>query len=223
MPLTISGDNGTDLDSEITIPTSGLTGFSLRITNEAGITSGDETMYGIDLIPDRPPTIQLTYPEKLQELSTLRAKPNIAFVASDDYGLERVTLCYRLGPGSDASADVTSNAPAETKRIAMILTRNLPLTMKNRYVWDLSSIQPPLTEGTTVEYWMEAQDGNNVTGPGITESEHHSIKVVSEMEKRAEVMNRLMDSLNVITDISQKQTEVNEQLGEAIEGKQEKK
>jgi hypothetical protein len=221
LPLTIGGTEGNDLTSEIEVPAAGLTGFSIEITNEGGLTSGDETLYGIDLIPDRPPTIQLTYPERLQELDTIKAEPNIAFVASDDYGLAKVTLCYRIT--QDAGSDLApSSSPTQPRKIEMNLGQSHPLNMKNRYVWDLAAIQPALTEGTTLEYWMEAEDANNITGPGITDSEHHTIKIVSDAEKKAEVMNRLMDSLNIITDISKNQVKVNKDLGGVIEGKAEK-
>ena len=217
LPLAIGGADGNDLTGEIGIPASGLTGFSIQLTNQAGITSGDETQYRIDVIPDRPPAIQLTWPERLQELATLKAKPTIAFVASDDYGLAKIALCYRIIQDQDAvAADATATPPPEPKRIEMELGHGHPLNMKNRYVWDLAAIQPPLTEETTVEYWMEAQDANNVTGPGVGDSEHHTIKIASDIEKKAEVMNRLMDSLSTITDISQNQEKVNKDLGEAI-------
>jgi hypothetical protein len=220
-PLTIDGAEASNLTGAIQIPTTGLTGFSIEMTNEGGITSGDETLYGIDLIPDHPPTIQLTYPERLQELDTIKATPTIAFVASDDYGLAKVTLCYRIT--EDAGSDLAAPSSAtQTKRIQMNLGQKLPLNMKNRYVWDLRSIQPPVADGTTLEYWMEAEDANNFTEPGITDSEHHTIKIVSDAEKKAEVMNRLMDSLNIITDISKNQVKVNKDLGEVIKGKAEK-
>ncbi|MCE0496717.1 MAG: DUF4175 domain-containing protein [Methylacidiphilales bacterium] len=226
LPLKIGGPEDTDLTGEIDIPASGLTGFSIQLTNEAGVTSGDETQYRIDLIPDHPPTIQLTYPERLEELYTLKAKPTIAFVASDDYGLAKIALLYRIVQDQDsANGDATGTPPPppEPKRIDMELGTDHPLNMKNHYEWDLAAVRPPLTEGTTIEYWMEAQDANNVTGPGISESEHHTIKIVSEMEKKAEIMNRLMDSLSTITDISQNQEKINQDLGAAIQGKQEKK
>ena len=230
LPLTIGGADGNDLTGQIDIPATGLTGFSIELTNQAGITSGDETQYRIDLIPDHPPTIQLTYPERLQELYTLKAKPNIAFVASDDYGLAKIALCYRIVPDQDQNAapvsdDATAPAPPppEAKRIEMDLGQGHPQNMKNRYVWDLAAIQPPLTEGTTLEYWMEAQDANNVTGPGTGTSEHHTIKLVTDAEKKAEVMNRLMDSLSTITDLSQNQEKINKDLGEALQGKPQQK
>jgi len=74
-----------------------------------------------------------------------------------------------------------------------------------------------------VEYWMEAEDGNNVTGPGVTDSEHHTIKIVSELEKKADIMNRWVDELSTITEISETQTNVNKDLGDIIQGKADKK
>jgi hypothetical protein len=76
-----------------------------------------------------------------------------------------------------------------------------------------------VAEETTLEYWMEAEDANNVTGPGVSDSEHHTLKIVSDIEKRAEVMNRLMDSLSTITDISQNQEKINHDLGDVIQSK----
>ncbi len=219
LPLTIGGTDGNELTATIDIPATGLTGFSIQLTNQAGITSGDETQYRIDLIPDHPPTVQLTYPERLQELYTLKAKPTIAFVASDDYGLAKVALCYRVVQDTEATADPSAPQPP-AKRIEMDIGQGHPQNMKNRYVWDLAGIQPPVAEEMTLEYWMEAEDANNVTGPGVTDSEHHTIKIVSDIEKKAEVMNRLMDSLSSITDISQSQEKINQDLGTIIQGKQ---
>jgi len=222
LPLTIGGTDGNDLTGQFDIPATGLTGFSIQLTNQAGIVSGDETQYRIDIIPDHPPTVQLTYPERLQELYTLKARPTIAFVASDDYGLAKVALCYHISKDQDAAVDTTADPnakPVPPQRIEMDLGPGHPQNMKNRYVWDLAAIQPAVTEGTTIEYWMEATDTNNVTGPGIGTSEHHTIKIVSEIEKKAEVMNRLMDSLSTITDISQNQEKINKDLGTVIQGK----
>jgi hypothetical protein len=224
LPLTISGDKGSELTGEIDIPAEGLTGFSLQLTNEAGVSSGDETQYRIDLIPDHPPSIQLTYPERLEELFTLKAKPEIAYAASDDYGLAKVTLCYRFVQDADLTANTDDTAPAvpppPATRVAMEIGTDKPLTLKNRYVLDLAAIKPPITEGMTIEYWMEAEDANNITGPGVGASEHHVIKVVSEAEKKAEIMNRFMDDASVMTEMEARERTLNEDLGKAISGRQ---
>lgn len=225
LPLAIGGKDGNELTGEIDIPADKLTGFSIQLTNEAGVTSGDETQYRIDLIPDHPPAIQLTAPEGLQELYTLKAKPNIAFIATDDYGLAKVTLCYRFVHEQDDTVVTDPNAappaPAPPNRIVMEIGPGHPLTLKNRYVFDLSTLKPPVSEGMTLEYWMEAEDANTVTGPGIGSSEHHVIKVVSEAEKKAEIMNRMMDDLSVVTELQEHEAKINQDLGTAIEGRPE--
>jgi hypothetical protein len=226
LPLTIGGTNDTDLTGEIDIPVDKLTAFSIQLTNEAGVTSGDQTQYRIDLIPDRPPTVDLTAPEGLQELYTLKAKPNLAFIATDDYGVAKLTLCYRfVKDEDDTTTDADTNAtppPAvPPTRIPLDLAGAIPVTYKGHYVYDLAAIKPPITEGMTIEYWIEAQDANNVTGPGISESEHHVIKVVSAAEKSADVMNRLDDKFSVIKEEQDHELLINNNLGQSIQNRPE--
>ena len=224
LPLAISGANGTELTGEIAIPADKLTGFSIQLTNVAGVTSGDQTQYRIDLIPDHPPTAQLTAPERLQELYTLKAKPKIAFTASDDYGLAKMTLCYRFVRDQDPTAVTDANTPAPAPvpptQIPIDLGTGHPLTFDGSYVIDLSALKPPVNEGMSIEYWVEAQDGNNVTGPGVGESEHHVIKVVSEADKKAEVMNRMDDALSVVNELQDHESKINDSLGSTIQGRQ---
>ena len=222
LPLTIGGTEPNDLTGQIDIPASGLTGFSIEITNQAGITSGDETQYRIDLIPDRAPTVQITQPDRLQELDTLKAKPNISFVATDDYGLARIALLYRVIQDDDAATVDANGAPLpvpDAKKIEMELGQDHPQNLQRTYVFDLSAIQPPIKEGTSLEYWLEAQDTNNITGPGIGESEHHVIKVVTAMEKKADVMERMLSELSSVYDISKDQKNINKDLHQFIQGK----
>ncbi|MCE0483174.1 MAG: DUF4175 domain-containing protein [Methylacidiphilales bacterium] len=222
VPINIDPADGKTLTGQIKIPISGITGFSIELTNLAGITSGGETQYPIDIIPDRPPTIELTYPDQIEELFTLKAKPTIGFHATDDYGLAKIFLCYRPVT-EDTSSNVDANGnpppPPEPKRIEMDLGSDKPLDMQRRYELDLSSLKPAVTEGTTIEYWMEARDANDVNGPGIGESEHHTIKVVSEMEKKEEIMRRLMESLSATEDILNTEQKTNQSLGQIIQGK----
>ncbi len=229
LPLTIGGTDDNDLTGEIDIPADKLTGFSIQLTNVAGVTSGDETQYRIDLIPDHPPVVQLTAPERLQELYTLKAKPKIAFTATDDYGVAKATLCYRFVRDQDdttvtdagvTNPDAPAPAPVPPTRIPMDIGAGHPLTYNGTYVLDLSAIKPTVTEGMIIEYWIEAEDANNITGPGVGSSEHHVIKVVSEAEKKAEVMNRMDDALSVVNELQDHESKINQNLGDAIQGRQ---
>lgn len=228
LPLTIGGADGTELTGEIDIPADKLSGFSIQLTNVAGVTSGDETQYRIDLIPDHPPAIQITEPERLQELYTLKAKPKMAFTATDDYGVAKVTLCYRFVHENDdatateagiTDADTPAPAPVPPTRVPMDIGAGHLLSYNGTYVLDLSALKPPVTEGMTIEYWMEAEDANTVTGPGVGASEHHVIRVVSEAEKKAEVMNRMDDALSVVNELQDHESKINQNLGDAIQGR----
>jgi hypothetical protein len=71
-------------------------------------------------------------------------------------------------------------------------------------------------EGQTIEWWVEAQDANDVTGPGKTESEHFLARVVSDEEKRADLMSRLGNYLDQINEVSETQRDLSARLGQLI-------
>jgi hypothetical protein len=226
LPVTISGKDNKEIAGSIDIPATDLTGFSIILTDQAGLTSGDETQYQIDLIPDHPPVVQITQPERLEELYTLKAKPVIAFNATDDYGIAKINLCYRVVVDSadtpetlDANGNPVTPPVPEPKRIPMDIGTGDPQNFQNTYEFDLSALKTAVREGMSLEYWMEAQDSNNVTGPGIGESEHHVIKVVTPMEKKAEIMDRMMSDLSNLDDLSKQQDQINQDLNTALRGK----
>ena len=71
-----------------------------------------------------------------------------------------------------------------------------------------------------VDYWVEARDTNNVTGPGIAIiPEHYHARVVSEEQKRADLTNRLNDTLQGLNDVRQGQEELARRLGDIIQEK----
>ncbi|MDB6034026.1 MAG: hypothetical protein JWM16_4364, partial [Verrucomicrobiales bacterium] len=56
-------------------------------------------------------------------------------------------------------------------------------------------------------------------GPGIGRSEHQLAKVVSESEKRADLLNRAGDYLGSINDVATDQEKLNRSLGTIIREK----
>ena len=226
LPLAISGPDSKILDGSIDIPAADLTGFSIQLTDQAGITSGDETQYQIDLIPDHPPVVQITLPERLEELYTLKAKPHIVYTATDDYGIFTMNLCYRVVmDDSDASAPLDANGNPITPpivpptRIPLDLGQGHPLNFQGTYDLDLAGLKPAVHEEESIEYWIEAQDGNNVTGPGVGESEHHVIKLVTPAEKNAEIMDRTLSILSGLHDTEEVQSRIHSDLNSTLGGK----
>jgi len=163
-------------------------------------------VYRIDILPDRIPQARITWPERKEELITRQATLVVGLEASDDFRLKRLTLRYRAS---------TLDEGAE-KSIDLAMDSETGMRVKRRYEWRMSSFQPPLKEGTMIEYWIEAEDNNDVTGPGIGLSDRQIARVVSESEKRADLLNRAGDSIGVLGDITTDQEKLNRSLGTLI-------
>ncbi len=209
-PVAITGKDGDDLTAEIVIPAAGISGFSILLTNKTGVTSGAEIVYRIDILPDHPPGITVSKPERIQQLATLQNKTNIAFQATDDFGLYKLALCYRV------TAD---NTVGNITRVDLDLGQDHPRKMTGQYTFDLSTVKPVLVLGASLEFWLEATDGNTVTGPGITESEHYTLNIVNEDEFKQDAMSRLDDVLSVMEQVETGEAKAHSEIGKIIKGK----
>jgi hypothetical protein len=208
---------GTQLQASIPIPAKDLTGFSIHLVDQTGVPSANETVYPISLVPDNPPVVKILEPADDHETITLRAKPVIAFDASDDYGLAKLTIHYQLIPPMIAGEE-DIRPPSEVQSV--------PIPVKSakeghvyRYVLDVSSQTPPWQEGYTVNYWVEATDNNTATGPGITKTDHKQFGIISVEAKQAEILDRLKQNAAEINTLSDTQQKINTDVGEAIPSK----
>jgi hypothetical protein len=213
--MAVGGPDRTMLAGTIAVPAKGLSGFSIRLTEDHGISSKGETVYPVDVVPDKEPTVRVLWPDRKEELATQRAKVLISFEVADDFGVEKVRLHYRvdkpispdeMAQGRENFIELDlSNVSGEERRL-----------MRRRYEMELMNLKPMPLEGYAVEYWVEVEDGNNVTGPGRAVSERYRVKVVSEVAKRADLMNRLNDQLGTIDQVTQDEEKLNQNLGAII-------
>jgi hypothetical protein len=206
IPMQVDAKNTRELRGEFTVPPKGLTGFSIEMTDVGGMESRDSAVYRIDVVPDRAPKVKITYPDRKEELVTRYAILDVGFEASDDFQISKSRLRYKVGETEDA----------DVKAIDLEVGTNVVRDMRNRYEWKIRDFQPPLAEGTRIEFWLEAEDNNDVTGPGVGTTEHQLIRVVSEAEKRADLLNRAGDFLGTINDVTGDQEKLNLRLGEII-------
>lgn len=206
IPMQIDPANARALRGEFAIPARGLTGFSIEMLDTNGMESRDAAIYRIDVIPDRAPKVRISYPDRREELVTRAAVQPIGFEASDDFQIAKARIRYRAGESEDA----------EIRTIALELGTNVVRQMRNVYEWSIRDFQPPLVEGTRIEYWIEMEDNNDVTGPGIGATEHQLLRVVSENEKRADLLNRAGDFIGTINDVTGDQEKLNANLGAII-------
>ena len=196
-------------DCEIRIPQAGLTGFTVQLRDTDGLNSKDMPVYRIEILPDQPPTVALTFPERKEELVTSQATVGLGIEAHDDFGIAKLTLHYRspaLHGGQEQIVDLD-------------LAGATPRALHHRHNWQLAKLADFLPLETAIEYWLEVQDTNDVTGPGRGTTEHYWLKVVSTDDKRTNLMNRLDDYLGSLKHVAEEEEHLNQELGTLIYGK----
>ncbi len=205
-PLTTDAQDKTLLTGEVAIPAEGVTGMTLRLVDEDGVESRGAAVYHIDVLQDAPPTIKIVWPDRRETLLTREATALLAFEAKDDFGVAKVKLHYAV--------DWVEGGPHKT--IDLDLGGALPKTVARRFDWKVGAIVPHVEEGSVIDYWFEVLDANNLTGPGLGTIDHYQARIVSEAEKRADLANRLSDTMEGLNGVRQGQEEVNQKLGEII-------
>lgn len=211
----------------------GSTGFSIHLTDENGFTTKDPAVYRIDVVPDKPPVVRVTSPARKEDLVTRRATIDVGIDASDDFGVAKLALAYKVVATFEEGEPGGPNAPGDQQADASgamttttIVERygqiplDVPLATARAFkmTWPLriARLTPPVIEGQTVEWWVEAEDANDLTGPGKAASEHYVMKVVTDAEKRADLLSRLGDYLGQINELSESQREASDQLGNVL-------
>jgi hypothetical protein len=206
LPLRLDPASPREAAGEILIPATNLTGFSLKLVDVDGMDSRDPAVYRVEILPDKAPTVRIVSPERKEEMVTLVATLFVEFQAQDDFQVARAWLRYKVGEAEQAPTNTVELdlAGAEAPRV------------RRTFPWKVSTLMPPVTLGARVEYWIEVADNNNVTGPGLSASEHQLARVVTPDEKRADLLNRAGDYLGTITDVAGDQERLSQNLGDLI-------
>lgn len=206
LPMKIETLNSRAAAVEIPVPARGLTGFSIELANEEGISSASNTVYSIEVIPDKVPEVELLWPQNEQETLTLKAKPGLRFSVSDDYALGKLALVYMVtssGEGGETE---------QVRRIEFPVEGKAGQVRVENYIWDIAATKPPVVEGQSLTYWIEAEDNNNVTGPGIGRSRRQQFVLVSEQAKKEEIAERIRRQADELERIKKMEIEASEEV-----------
>ena len=207
--MRLSPDNPKQLAGEIVVPAQGLTGFTIHLTDTDGMEARDPAVYRIETVPDKAPSVRLTAPERKEELVTRQGVLLVGFDAVDDFKVAKARLRYRAGEAANA----------EVKSVELDLSGADGARWQRRFEWKMSDAARGLPYGTRLEFWMEVEDNNDVTGPGRGTSEHQLVRIVTDDEKRADLLNRAGDFLGTIGDLASDQEKLNQSLGALIREK----
>lgn len=203
---TVTGNAPEGFQGEIPVQDSRWDAFAIQLEDVRGIGSKDPAVYAVEVVPDLIPQVRMLLPTRREELVTARGTVLMSFEAKDDYGIAGVRIRHQ-------PAGATNGAPGS---IELDWTSETGLVSRRRFEWRLSTLVPPLAEGALYEFWVEAADRNDVDGPGIGRSERFLLRVVSEAEKRADLLGRAGDAIGRLGDVAEGQERLNESLGRII-------
>ena len=204
--MTADAQDAAVLTGEVEVPAKDVSGLTFHLADSDGLESRNSAVYRIEVVPDAPPLISIRWPDRREELLTRDATMLLAFDAKDDYGIGKVRLHHAV--------DWTEGAAFKT--LDLDLGGDTPTVLARRFHWKIAQLAPRPEEGSVIDYWFEVVDANDVTGPGIGTMEHYQARVVSEVEKRADLAARLSDTVEGLNEVRQLQEELNKNLGEMI-------
>ncbi len=209
-PLATDAKTPEDWTGAVEIPAKDVAGMTFQLTDVEGVESRAMAVHRIEVVPDQPPSIRILQPSRREELLTKKATLLLGFEAKDDFGVAKVLLHYAV--------NWTEGAPHKT--LELDLGGDEPKSLTRRFEWKIERITPAPAENDTIDFWLEARDANNVTGPGIAVlPEHWQARIVSEEEKRADLANRLNDTLQTLDAVRQSQEDLAKKLGDLIHEK----
>lgn len=136
--------------------------YTVELLCVDGFSNQTPIEYTITAIPDEPPEIVIKEPgrdikaTKLEEVRVLAE-------ATDDYGVENMTLKYSIGSGEARELPIES-VEVKTEKI-----------ISGAYVFYLEELD--VEPGELISYYAQATDNNTRTGPGGSTSELYFIEV----------------------------------------------
>jgi hypothetical protein len=143
----------------------------------------DPLVHTIEVFDDHSPSIDVLVPEEDPELPRNR-KVELSFIAADDYGLDRASVVYRKGNVDDYSH---TSIPLGEQRGKKEVARS--------FTWSVEGID--LFPGEYIEFFIEVQDNNVVTGPGVAKSRvfHMSAPTMAQLYEKIREEEAVQGSL----------------------------
>jgi hypothetical protein len=169
LALAVAG--GRDLSGRLQVEEGGS--YRFRFLDGRGKVVAEGPPVPIAVEPDAFPQVRIARPDREVEVEP-GAVVRIEWQAEDDVGLGEVAL-------------VVKGADGEERRRVL---RKPDAVRRDGGTVDLDLAPERLGEGDRLAYWLEAQDGDVVSGPKTAVSETHVVKVYSEAEHRREALER---------------------------------
>ncbi len=150
----------------------------LRLRQPDGEWVRDATPRTLRALADAAPEVSLHTPLGDVVVDALEEIP-VRWSASDDVGLASLDLVVRGADGEEQRRRLVSHPEGHT-----------PREEEGETVLDLA-VQGTLERGESLSFWVEARDGDVVSGPNVSRSREITVTLASEASRRDERLGRL--------------------------------
>lgn len=142
--------------------------YAILLEDDLHHKTDEPLVYSVEVYKDNPPILDVLEPGEDAALPR-NMRVDVSFIASDDYGVEKASIFFRKGGEQRYRGQ---SIPLEGDRGTRELAKS--------FTFDLSEIT--LFPGNYVEYFLQVEDNNVVTGPGVTKSRVFQISVPTMAE-----------------------------------------
>jgi len=168
--------------------------YSIQLTNDYS-DNRENINYHIDAKKDEYPAINL---DQLQD-TVLYSYVILGGAISDDYGLTRLQVNYKIVKGSKESQMLSFNLPIQTG-----------ISQGFFHHWPLDSLG--LNEGDQVKYALQVWDNDGINGKKSTQTGFYSINIPTKKEVREKLEKESQGTHNQIDNSLEKTRELQEKL-----------
>jgi hypothetical protein len=177
--------------------------YHLKLPDTEGYENADPLWRPISLAKDQPPTVAISEPGR-----DVQIRPDgairLSVDAADDYGVDSVRLLYRV------------NEDKTIRELARFAHEGPPqLKTHDTFVWYPG--RTGLKAGDLVQYWAEASDRNNLTGPGQGESRRFSLFLLTSETVAARLELQIQDYAQALEELLRLQRENRAQTVSAMD------
>jgi len=173
--------------------------YSIRLEDQLAHKTEEPLVYSVEVYQDNPPVLDVLEPGGDASLPR-NMRIDVAFAASDDYGVSRAGIYARkAGDERFTRTNVPLGDDVGGKDIAASFT------------WSLEKVD--LFPGEYLEYFIQVEDNNVVTGPGVTKSRIFNITVPT----MAELYEQIQDEDSKREDMFSEAMKESEALKERME------
>jgi len=198
--------------AELAIPAADWKSLSVHLEGVEHDPSLNDPEYPVLLERDKPPAVNLSEPKSDSISVVMNSTLPVSFEITDDYGFSAVSLFYQVfRPLPDGSIE-----QAESSHIPFKIPDNVR-SWKRAFKWNLARLLPAVPIGGSIVFWVEVADNNgSASGPTTVRSQEKTIRIVSEEQKRIELLEQMGEKAAQIELLYEQQRSINRQTQSVI-------